>query len=386
MHDLHCSVCAGPLGEPIFASGEGHSLTSLCRIHPAETRVHACGSCGHLQTAAIADVDGYYADEYDILVDSEEEDQVYEVRERTIYRTEHQVNTLLAKLVIGEEPLQLLDYGCAKSSTIRALCGLRPNVVPHAFDVSRRYVPFWEKFIATGNWAVDRIPPGWGSRFAVVTSFFSLEHIPAVAATMAEIAALLKPGGTFYCIVPNVFGNRADFIVVDHCNHFTAPSLRRLVEGAGLAVHEIDDHSHRGAFIVTARKEGTPARTAGPSAAEIQTTVGELAEIAEYWRGAASKVREFEATLGDRRVAIYGAGFYGAFISANLADQGRVACHLDQNPFLLGREFNGRPILAPGELPDDVDTVLVGLNPAHAASIIAGILALSGRRLNYFYL
>ena len=76
----------------------------------------------------------------------------------------------------------------------------------------------------------------------------------------------------------------------------------------------------------------------------------------------------------------------GALIAANLANPGRVACHLDQNPFLAGKQLDGRPILAPERLPDRVGILLVGLNPAHARSIIAGIPSLAERGLRYFYL
>lgn len=388
MHQLPCSVCHLPLDEPVYTSGDRQSLTSLCRIHADDTCIFACRNCGHLQTSAIANVDAYYDTEYDILVDSEEEDQIYEIRGgKTTYRTEHQVQVLLEKLQF-QRPMDLLDYGCAKSSTIRALCSMAPDVTPHAYDVSARYIPFWEKFVASGNWKINTVKNGWDSRFDVVTSFFSLEHIPTVTDSIREIASLLKPGGVFYCVVPNVLSNTADFIVVDHCNHFTPSSLKHLFGNAGLHLREIDAQAHRGAFVVVAERPvaGGPVEPR-TSAAEIERTCDELLAIADFWNNASNKVRAYELGLADNEmVAIYGAGFYGAFISASLARLGRIACYLDQNPFLQGKEFNARPILPPDDLPDGVRTVLVGLNPTHAKAIIADIPALSRRDLDYFYL
>lgn len=383
-----CSVCGQALCDPLYTSGNGQSLTSLCRIHPGQTRVFACRNCAHLQTATIENVNAYYDSEYDILVESEEEDQIYEVRDgEPTYRTEHQIRVLQDKLGLRGH-VDLLDYGCAKSSTIRALCAMAPGIAPHAFDVSARYIPFWEKFIPVGNWAVNTVKSEWTSRFDVVTSFFSLEHIPAVADSVLEIASLLQPGGIFYCIVPNVFGNSADFIVVDHCNHFTEPSLHRLLVDAGLQPREIDATAHRGAFVVVAEKpaHGEVVEVPAPRTV-IERTCDELSALATFWRNAASRIRAYESGLkDDRRVAIYGAGFYAAFITAALAQPGRIVCYLDQNPFLQGKDFNARPILPPTELPEGVETVLVGLNPAHASAIIADIPALEGRRLDYFYL
>lgn len=387
MNDHACCVCSGRLDQVIYDTGDKRSLTSLCRTYPGPTRVRACAACGHLQTDAMEAVEAYYDAEYDILVESEEEDQVYEVRDGVpLFRTTHQVGVLARKFRFGGE-IDLLDYGCAKSSTVRALVSEIPSVRAHLFDVSARYVPFWKKFLPADRWAINQTPGHWLARFDLVTSFFSLEHIPRPAETIRHIASLLKPGGTFYAVVPNVLGNIADFIVVDHCNHFTAPSLRRLLAEGGLQDICIDDDSHRGALVVTATKpEGAPLAV-DQNPAEIGRTYDRLVGIAAYWKDCAGKVRQFERSLPDRgRTAIYGAGFYGAFIAASLLDPSRVACHIDQNPFLRGRSFEGKPIVAPTELPEDVRDVFVGLNPAHARSSIAAIAAFEGRPINFYYL
>lgn len=387
MDQPHCFVCNTSLGDPLYSSRTS-SLTSLCQIRPTPTTVHACTQCGHLQTVALAEVDAYYDTEYDILVGSEEEDQIYEFREgKALYRTQHQVDTLMAKLALTGH-VSLLDYGCAKSSTIRTLCNESDGIAPHLFDVSDRYIPFWEKFVAPGDWAVYTTPPSWTSHFDVVTSFFSLEHIPRPGNAMRHIASLLKAGGIFYCVVPNVAGNIADFVVVDHCNHFTHSSLSRLIADAGLHLVEIDDQAHRGALVLVARKPETAASTSEVTdIVDVSATLAKLADIADFWSSATDRVRGYEkGFLGHERVAIYGAGFYGAFIAASLTRPDRIACHLDQNPFLQGKLFNSRPVFPPAELPTDIHTVLVGLNPAHARRIIADIPALSGRDLQYFYL
>lgn len=383
-----CYVCGHPECQVLYQSQGDRSLTSLCQVHPGATLVYVCGRCGHCQSDVMNDVEAYYDAEYDILVDSEEEDQIYEVVDGTpVYRTEHQVRTLLQKLPMNGA-VDLLDYGCAKSSTIRTLCATSPAVTPHLFDVSARYIPFWEKFASSDHWAVNTPRPEWESHFDVVTSFFSLEHIPSPARSLAEIARLLKPGGSFYCIVPNVASNIADLIVVDHCNHFTAPSLAYLIEDAGLELREIDAHAHRGAFVLVASKpDGTARAPESDAMAQVPVVLAELAEIADFWQRAADRVREFEAALPiGEPIAVYGAGFYGAFIAANLAQPARIACFVDQNPFLQGRLLDGKPILAPADLPASIRAMLVGLNPAHARRIIDDIPTLRARQLDYFFL
>jgi SAM-dependent methyltransferase len=347
-----------------------------------------CKHCGHLQTDEIADAAAYYDDDYTILVNSEEEDQIYEVRDgQPYYRTEHQVTTLLDKL--NPAPgMQLLDYGCAKSSTMRALMHERPDLKPCLFDVSNRYVMFWEGFLAPGSWATYELPGEWTGKFDIVTSFFSLEHMTQPGQSMRQIVDLLAPDGMAYGIVPNVFSNTADFLVIDHVNHFTRTSLGYLLASVGLQVHEIDDTAHRGAFVFIAEKSATAVQAVTPDDAVIVADLEKIAEIADFWSSAAGRLQEFESGL-DTRVgdaAVYGAGFYGAFIRGSLKNPDRICCILDQNPFLHGSDSSGVPVVTPAELPAEVRTLLVGLNPAHARNIISEIPALAARELDYFYL
>lgn len=386
MTEVHCNVCTSPLGEPVYESAR--SLTSLCDVFPEATRVRVCEKCGHLQTDEIDDADGYYDEDYTILVNSEEEDQVYEVLDgKPCYRTAHQVATLLGKLDISRGA-RLLDYGCAKSSTVRALIQERTDIKPCLYDVSDRYVPFWEKFLKPGSWATYELPGEWAGSFDIVTSFFSLEHMTRPMQSMRQIFDLLAPGGVVYGIVPNVFTNIADFLVIDHVNHFTRGSLEYLLCSAGLTVHEIDDTAHRGAFVFAAGKPKSGTLEKDVDVAVIAEDLARIGEIAAFWRTAADRVHVFESGLdpdgGD--VAVYGAGFYGAFIRACLARPERICCILDQNPFLLGNDINGVPVIEPADLPSGVGALLVGLNPAHARNIIKDIPSLAKRELDYFFL
>src|SRR3990167_3859661 len=95
---LNCNLCSTPLDDKLYDSGNAKSLTSLCAAHEGRTQVYFCQGCAHVQSVAMSDIDAYYDDSYDILVDSEEEDQIYEVLDgRKFYRTEHQVRVLLDK-------------------------------------------------------------------------------------------------------------------------------------------------------------------------------------------------------------------------------------------------------------------------------------------------
>lgn len=384
---MNCNLCGTPLDDKIYDSGSAKSLTSLCTVHTGRTQVYVCHGCAHVQSVAMDDIDAYYDDSYDILVDSEEEDQIYEVvAGQKVYRTEHQVRVLRDKIALSSG-MKILDYGCAKSATMRTLAGLTPGLEVHLFDVSDRYRPFWDKFIPQERGATYETPAAWTGCFDAVTSFFSLEHMAQPQDALRKIAALLKPGGIFYGIVPNVFANTADMIVVDHVNHFTRPSLAYLLRANGFEVQEISDSAHRGALVFVARKLTQPVGIQAPGRDEVQVIAESAHAIADFWQKAGSRVQAFEQTLAaDTPVALYGAGFYGTFIASWLKSPQRIRCVIDQNPFLQGHPLHGAPVVAPADLPVDIGVMLVGLNPAHARQVMDDIAAFAGRSLNYFYL
>ena len=117
-----CNVCKNPIPNTIYESDS--SLTSLCLVYEKEkTKIRYCECCTHLQTDTIGSLETYYDQEYEILTNSEEEDQIYEVKEgKPIFRTDHQINVLLEKIEFNKES-RVLDYGCAKSSMMKVLTG-----------------------------------------------------------------------------------------------------------------------------------------------------------------------------------------------------------------------------------------------------------------------
>lgn len=383
-----CNVCRAEFGQPIYVSSQPISITSLCEVIPETTTVYFCQNCGHLRTKEIVELEAYYSDQYKIMIESEEEDQLYAVvNGRKVFRTEHQVNALLEKIDLPHGA-RVLDYGCAKGALIKQLKTLRPDIVPHLFDVSEMYLPFWRKFTTPDHWAVYEPRSEWRESFDLVISFYALEHVADPRAALTNIAGMLKPGGYFYCVVPNTYANVADFVVVDHVNHFSASSWQHLLTTTGLSVLEIDDSSHQSAFVVRAQRLSTPSPA---DDASIVKSAGSLAErvreMGVYWQEFAEHVQEFERTKAARsRAAIYGSGFYGTFIATCLKDLSMLDCFIDQNPYRQSQTHLGKSIFDPLDLPDEIGIIYVGLNPAQARACIESIAEWRGKNHIYFWL
>jgi ubiquinone/menaquinone biosynthesis C-methylase UbiE len=387
---VNCNICKHPLATPIFSSKENISITSLCEVYPQKTEVFFCKNCGHSQTTPLGNLETYYDRSYKILIDTEEEDQLYQVIDgQKKYRIDHQLETLLSKVVLPQNA-QVLDYGCAKSATFKKLAQIRTDLTPHLFDVSEMYIPFWEKFVQSNNWATYIVKPEWDEYFDLVTSFFALEHVAKPAEMLIAIDRLLKPGGVFYGIVPNTYKNIADFVVIDHVNHFSRSSLEFLLKNSGFESIDIDTKSHSGAFVITAKKKlvNNSSLIESQSSQEAILDLEQQAiSIAEYWQNITTKVRSFESEHHDyESVAIYGSGFYGTFIATCLDNLDRVECFIDLSPYRQGKYLLDKPIISPQELNKSTELIYVGLNPQSGSHSIAEIDDWQEYTHKYFYL
>jgi SAM-dependent methyltransferase len=373
---MFCNVCSSELGPPIYEAGSDQALTSLCEIRPGKVRVWLCQACGHLCGEPLLDTQTFYESDYRILLDHDEEDQIYEVHgERIVYRTDHQVDTLLKKLNL-REGARVLDYGCAKAATPRRLLVSRPDLRVYLFDVSAMYLKHWQRFLAEDRWAMRETPIDWLGTFDVVTSFFALEHIPKPVDAVRKVANLLADDGVFYGIVPDTFGNVADFVVIDHVNHFTDCSLHALLREAGFRDIQIDSTVHRGALVFKARKTG-PA-TQSPN---LTACINASRQLVSYWRGMDSRIRNAETMYTGLPSAIYGSGFYGSYIFSLLSRPEHVQCFLDASPFQQSKTLFNRNIFAPFDIPENVRVLYIGLNPSIARATAASMSWLSSRDL-----
>jgi len=382
---IQCNICSEQLSNPVFIS-PGKSITSLCEILPGKTEVYFCGNCGHVQTLALENIESYYDTDYKILIDSEEEDQLYQViGDKKIFRFDHQVNMLLEKLKLPSGA-SILDFGCAKATTLKKLLTVRNDLDAYVFDVSKMYIPFWDKFIPKQNQATYTTPAEWNGKFDFIQSFFVMEHVAKPNEMLDQVHSLLKTGGQIYFIVPNVSTNIADFVVADHVNHFSRCSLLHLFSSVGFTDVSIDDQSHNGAFIVYARKSASSTGVRCNSA-EVGFYSAKVKDMANFWNTLSQKIISFEnENKYISTAAIYGSGFYGTFISTCLRDFDKVKYFVDNNPFRQGKELLGKPVVSPADPGNDVEIVYVGLNPNFAKRTIEALSEWKSRNYKYCFL
>ncbi|MFN3869435.1 MAG: class I SAM-dependent methyltransferase [Hyphomicrobiaceae bacterium] len=364
-----CRACDAPLHSPIL-SLTPPAISSIARLHPVPVSVSLCAACGHLNSPGIPDALDYFDTEYQFSLESDDHDQIYDVIDgRPRFRTAYQ-SELVERSCALCDGAKVLDYGAGKATTLRMLLDRRPDIEGHVFDVSRDYQTAWNTWLAPERQATYELPENWGRRFDVVMSLFAFHCIPDPVRAFADIARVLKPGGQFFMLVPDVLTNPADMIVAEHVNHFTPSSIRASLARAGMSAERIDRSAFRGAFLVVARLDestGTRASRTGRSTAADAAA----RSIAKFWSGSGTLLADKVAALADRRVAIYGAGVYGTFIASRIRHLCEIVCFVDRNPHLTGTQHLGVPVVAPDNFPTSIDTVFAGLNPVLAHQAIS---------------
>ena len=116
-----------------------------------------------------------------------------------VYRADHQARVLRAKVEFPPG-CRVLDYGCAQAATLRKVVATSPEIRPFLFDVTDKYVGYWERFPVPTQWATQG-RSGLGGRHGRGAVFFAFEHIAGLERALADIKALLSRAApsTWWC-------------------------------------------------------------------------------------------------------------------------------------------------------------------------------------------
>jgi 2-polyprenyl-3-methyl-5-hydroxy-6-metoxy-1,4-benzoquinol methylase len=135
---------------------------------------------------------------------------------------------------------RLLDFGGGIGKT--ALAAHAAGFSAIVLEDSHKAVDEGQAHHPEIEWLEGRtIPDGTpDGSLDVVTMFHVLEHLPDPRSTLAQIQRKLRPGGVLVIEVPNwgshvrrLRGLRWEFVLDHHLNHFSAASLKPLVERTG---------------------------------------------------------------------------------------------------------------------------------------------------------
>ena len=343
------------------------SVTSESKTLPAPSKLHLCGSCGHLFTTVDFDWGRYYAESYDSTLTDDGMDEIVSTADgKVIYRTDFDFG-LFAEKVLATTPksARIFELGAGRG---RILSRLRKAGFESltAFELGARYREPLAALIGESNVFIGDRPEG--RAFDVLASFFVLEHDVDPRASLAYLRSVAAPGATLYLMVPNFSTNAVDLACADHAHHFSVATFAAIVEAAGFTIHELDEESSIGALILVARNDGKAPRTLRPRDGVVEASRAAAAPylaLRERIGGLHARANE------SQRLFLYGAGFYATLARAALAAR-PIAGVFDANEKKHGLPRFGTTVRDPAEITaggfSDAE-LLVCVNGAVAGSI-----------------
>jgi SAM-dependent methyltransferase len=226
---FRCLVCHGSEGTAAYLGCEDYYLGTAWRVD-----YYRCRACGLLQQFPIpADVAAFYA-HYPIHAPKS---RLYTTLRR------HVMSPVYYDLARHPRGSVLLDYGCGDGGYLEryqgkgfTLLGYEKSPVQAARLGDRlglRVYADVETLRREREGAVD-----------VLTMHFVVEHLTDLDAAFREVRALLRPGGLFYYVVPDVSSFEARLFArrwhgLDPPRHISFPdsgSARRLADRHGFVV------------------------------------------------------------------------------------------------------------------------------------------------------
>jgi hypothetical protein len=213
-----------------------------------------------------------------------------------------------------------------------------------AFELGTRYREPLSALIGDANVFIGERPTA--RQFDVLASFFVLEHDVDPCASLAYLRGVAAPGAKLYLMVPNFVSNAIDLACADHVHHFSAKTFAAVVEAAGFTIDEVDEQSSIGALIVVATNRGAAPRALEPAhrAAEASRSA------AAPYLALRDRIAALASRAGDeRRLFLYGAGFYATLARAALAAR-PIAGVFDANKKKHGVLRFGKAVRDPAEI------------------------------------
>ena len=356
----NCRVCNEKLGKEELNLASP-SVTSMSENLNIGTYIYLCRNCAHCQSPDLPDVSEYYDNNYKISLKTDDFDQLYETKgDTSIFRTEHQA-TLISELKFKKNS-RVLDFGGGKATTLKNLLKKRNDINPFVFEVSRDYKESWDKWIPENNQATYTIPQKWHNTFDLLICNFVLEHVMWPTDILDLMCKLICPGGLLFFTVPNPLDNSGDLLVVDHLNKFTISSIKQALINSDLNLEEVSDKKFRGAFTVVASKNNNKKQI---SLDFKKYEISSLERKISKWDSRFEEIKKIDKK--NLNIAIYGAGFYGTLFYNFLKN--KPTCFLDKSIHLNNKTHLGIPVLSPEKCPQNIDILLIGLNPEKAKSI-----------------
>lgn len=191
--DFLCMQCKSLTASPVFLGCKDYYLQKAYRAD-----YFRCGDCGLVQQSPLpADVSPFY-DAY------------------PIHKKKSLLHRLVRQLVMSasyfnthkfleekKSPALLLDFGCGDGWYLDASRALNLTLI--GFEANNKHADQLSKTLALPVYSDEQaLLCDFEGKIDIVTMHFVLEHLTNLNVAFETVQKLLKPGGTFYFVIPNI--------------------------------------------------------------------------------------------------------------------------------------------------------------------------------------
>ena len=357
-----CHTCGGVLSYiahfPTFLQ-----VTSDCRPWKLQGNLAVCQVCGTVQKPVteiwLAEADAIYGG-YEIYSQSGgvEQSSFDQLTGAAQSRSAKLVDWLTRGGYIPPEG-KLLDIGCGNGAFLRTFGSVYPNWSMTGLELNDR-----NRSVVEAIPGVERLHVGpiesLSGQFNLITLIHALEHIPNPARFLSSLREKLLPGGILLIEVPNLNTSPFDILIADHCSHFTADTLVKVIEQTPFTViHLEEDYVPRELTVAIKAREIVIDSALEPEQQKSNSdTFQNLHTITAHLDYLQSLLNLAKSVSGP--IGIFGTSIAGTWLAGSIQDQ--VAFFVDEDPNRIGRYHLNKPIVAPDEIKDG-SRVLIPLPP-----------------------
>jgi SAM-dependent methyltransferase len=236
-----------------------------------------------------------------------------------------------------------LDIGCGNGAMLRACSRALPLWALCGSEIDDKNRETVETIPGVERLFTGPVPSIPGS-FDVISLVHVLEHIPGPQSFLQRLLAKLEPDGLLLVEVPDCRQNFFMLVVADHCSHFSAGTLARVVTAAGYEMLQAAETCVPKEITLLARRPLEPR-----SAAASQSLERESERVFFGWETLRRILAQVEPLTRAEQFGIFGTAIAATWLDTQTAHTAKF--FVDEDPHRVGQQHLGRPVLLPAEIP-----------------------------------
>ena len=348
-----CHLC-GDLLIDIDAYKFAHQVTSDCRPWQGKNRLAFCSGCGVVQKPVsdfwLKEIREIYA-VYAVYEQGGGAEQAsFDASTGSAMARSQRIVAWLSKQGQLRDNGALLDIGCGNGSFLQAYGHSNPGWRMTGLELDARNKACVESIPGVTHLHVGPID-SLDHKFDLIVMIHALEHIPNPVAFLRSLLERLNPEGRLLIQVPDLAASPFDLLIADHCSHFSATALDRVVRSASYQVRRLDTTCVAKELTLLAEPAGPEVPIGKRMSASNDDDACSAKRHVEWMYQVLLQGQQVTAGVG-----VFGTSISGTWLASALGD--RVQFFVDEDPNRIGRSHLGKAIYSPAHAPDDMDILM----------------------------